>query len=423
MSFESLLRECRPLAGWSRYSDYYEGEHHVDQLGVSLPPQVRILEMVANWPRLSIDVLVEALTVDGFSLAGPDGGRVSGLLRRAWSDQNMDSLAAMAHTECLIGGLACLLVERSEQGRVLTRVLDAHTRVAWECDPSGRVVEAMIRTNGSDGTRWARVFGLDGCRWYRMSAGGRWVEEPSYRLSLPGVVPLIPMVNRVRPKDRRGRSEMDDVIPFADAASRSFTNLQVAQELLAMPQRYILGGATQVARRSDGTPVTQLEQYLGHYITGPADGKVGQLPGADLNAFISTIRMYAQMVSALAGIPPSMLGISTDNPASAEAMRAAKERLIARTERKQALFGDVWEQWARVVLAYAGMALEGLESLETTWRDPATPSQSAKNQMVLQAFQGGLVSGVTARELLPLTPEQRAREDANDNEEPTNGDV
>lgn len=414
MSFESLLRDCRARAGWSKWSRAYEGERHLDQLGVSLPPQMRVLEMVANWPRLAVDVLVETLTVDGFSLAGDssqDAAGVTGRLRQAWAGQNMDTVSAMAHTETLVGGQCVVLVERSAQGRVLSRVLPASTRMSWELDASGCVVEAMIRVNDADGRRWAQVFGLDGTRWFYLQAG-RWVEASEYRVGLPGVVPLIVFTNRMRPLDVCGRSEMADVIPFADAASRSFTNLQIAQELLAMPQRYILGGTSQVTRDGAGRPVTQLEQYLGHYITGPKDGKVGQLPGADLSPFINTVKMYAQMVSALAGIPPSMLGISTDNPASAEAMRAAKERLIAKSERKQALFGDCWEQWGRVVLALSGRPVDGLESLETIWRDPATPSQSAKDQMVLQAFQAGLVSAQTAREMLPLSPEQRAREDA-----------
>ena len=134
------------------------------------------------------------------------------------------------------------------------------------------------------------------------------------------------------------------------------------------------------------------------------------MPGADLTPIISAIKMYAQNVSAVAGIPPSMLGITTDNPSSAEAMRAAKERLVAKAERKQALFGDVWEQWARIVLGLCGRPVSGLETLETIWRDSATPSQAAKNQTVLQAYAQGLVSAPTARELLPLSPEQRARE-------------
>lgn len=408
MSFKSLLQNCQVIRGGRKYSSYYEGEHRVDAIGVSLPPQVRVLEIVANWPRLAVDVLVECLSVDGFTLAEDKTGKVTRALQRLWAGGDMDSLAAMAHTEALIQGRSILVVERSLQGKVFTRVLPWDACVAYETDSAGRVVEAMIRYR-RQGEQWAQVFGLDGSAWFQFS-GGVWREEKVYRQPSAGITPFIPVINRVRPSDEVGRSEMDDVIPFADAASRSFTNLQVAQELLSMPQRYILGGNSQKVTRPDGSQVSELEQYLGRYIHGPADGKVGQLPGADLNPIISAIKMYAQNVSAVAGIPPSMLGITTDNPSSAEAMRAAKERLVAKAERKQALFGDVWEQWARIVLGLGGRPVSGLETLETIWRDSATPSQAAKNQTVLQAYAQGLVSASTARELLPLSPEQRARE-------------
>lgn len=408
MSFKSLLQDCQVIKGGRKYSSYYEGEHRVDAIGVSLPPQVRVLEIVANWPRLAVDVLVECLSVDGFTLAEDKTGKVTRALQRLWAGGDMDSLAAMAHTEALIQGRSILVVERSLQGKVFTRVLPWDACVAYETDSAGRVVEAMIRYRRQD-EHWAQVFGLDGSAWYQFS-GGVWREEKAYRQPSVGITPFIPVINRVRPSDEVGRSEMDDVIPFADAASRSFTNLQVAQELLSMPQRYILGGNSQKVTRPDGSQVSELEQYLGRYIHGPEKGSVGQLPGADLTPIISAIKMYAQNVSAVAGIPPSMLGITTDNPSSAEAMRAAKERLVAKAERKQALFGDVWEQWARIVLGLGGRPVSGLETLETIWRDSATPSQAAKNQTVLQAYAQGLVSAPTARELLPLSPEQRARE-------------
>jgi hypothetical protein len=38
-----------------------------------------------------------------------------------------------------------------------------------------------------------------------------------------------------------GVSEMFDVIPIADSAARALTNAQLAQETVAVPQKYVLG--------------------------------------------------------------------------------------------------------------------------------------------------------------------------------------
>jgi len=110
-----------------------------------------------------------------------------------------------------------------------------------------------------------------------------------------------------------------------------------------------------------------------------------------------------------------MLGFSAaGNPMSAEAMRTAKERFITRGERKQQVFGDAWAKWARVNLALdgvdKGVIEEKLNDLSVAWSDVSLPSVAARNQAILQAHSQGILSSRTAREVLPLTPEQRKRE-------------
>ena len=67
----------------------------------------------------------------------------------------------------------------------------------------------------------------------------------------------------------------------------------------------------------------------------------------------------------------------------------------------------------RIALDMFGHHIDEADTLEVLWRDPATPSQSAKAANMLQAHAQGVISAKTAREGLPLTPEQRAYEDAN----------
>ena len=240
-----------------------------------------------------------------------------------------------------------------------------------------------------------------------LQPAGRWVQVDAIETGVDRPL-IVPMVNAMRLNDLEGRSEIDELVTISDAASRSLTNLQIAQEMLSMPLRYILGKGAKEAL--DGA--NKIEAYFDSFLTGPQGATVGQLTGADHNPIISTYKLYTQQISAITGIPPSMLGISTDNPASAEAMRVAKERLITRAETKQELFGDALEEVARLQLAVMGKKYEGLETLEMQWRDPATPSQSAVIASALQAQAQGVISAETAREFMRLTPEQKAREKA-----------
>ena len=403
VSFDTLVASV-PVSD-SRFESYYEGNVTLDALGISLPPAARVLEMAAPFPKLAVDVLAEVLTPEGYLLG--DDRDTPALLRRWWQVNDMDTTVRLAITEALVQGSAYFVIG---EGTSDAPRITAHPRrgMSVRRDHMGRVVEA-VRQYGPPDERHAAHYQAGQTDYYRHN-GCRWVLVDTIRhgLSAP---PVVPMVNMLRLGDVDGRSEIAEVAKLSDAASRSLTNLQVAQELLAMPTRYLFGEGLETLRDQAGNPVDKIAAYFGRFITGPSDAKAGQIPGADLSQIINSYKLYAQSVSAITGIPPSMLGISTDNPSSAEAMKVAKERLISRAEVKQQLFGDALEEVARLSLEYMGREVD-VATLEVQWRDPATPSASSKAANMLQAHAQGVIGPETAREALSLTPEQKAREAA-----------
>lgn len=403
MSFDTLAASV-PVSD-SKFESYYEGEVTLDALGISLPPAARVLEMAAPFPKLAVDVLAEVLTPEGYLLG--DDRDTPALLRRWWQVNDMDTTVRLAITEALVQGSAYFVIG---EGTSDAPRITAHPRrgMSVRRDHMGRVVEA-VRQYGPPDERHAAHYQSERTDYYRRD-GGRWklVDTIRHGLSAP---PVVPMVNMLRLGDVDGRSEIAEVAKLSDAASRSLTNLQVAQELLAMPTRYLFGEGLETLRDQSGNPVDKIAAYFGRFLTGPSDAKAGQIPGADLSQIINSYKLYAQSVSAITGIPPSMLGISTDNPSSAEAMKVAKERLISRAEVKQQLFGDALEEVARLSLEYMGREVD-VATLEVQWRDPATPSASSKAANMLQAHAQGVIGSETAREALSLTPEQKAREAA-----------
>ena len=308
-------------------------------------------------------------------------------------------------------GISYALVSLTDSGMITTGVLPKDG-IAVSYGLDGAVAEAVIvynmRTEQGSDVKRAAYYVPDRIEVYQETYG-TWTKISSQRGC--GLVPLVPIVNQTRLSDRQGRSDMELVIPFGDSASRSFTLLQLATELLSMPQRYILGGDLSKFRKADGSQPSMEEIYLGTLMVSPKpDVKYGQLDGARLSEVINVLKHCAEMVSAMTGLPVAMLGVTTNNPSSAEAMRAAKERMISRGELKQDVFGDSWEQWARIVMAMQGKSLDGAETLNAVWRDIAVPSNSAKTAYLLQAQAQGVISSKTARDGLPLTPEQRAFE-------------
>lgn len=407
MALETLRTQATIWPHRQKLNDYYKGSHRLDAIGVSLPPQVRVLEMTVSWPKMAVEVLDEVLNIEGFRTPGDDN--TAETLRTWWQANDLDTYSHLAHTEAMVQGSAYALIG---PGTSTTPRITVHTSqgIAVERNHLGQITEAVQHyAHGEDTYLIHYTPGFN--THYKITSHGL-----SYQHTQPSgtrYIPLVPFINRTRISDTTGTSEMQEVLALADAASRSLTNLQVAQELLALPQRYLFGDGLTTLKDQNGNPINKLQAYLGMLWTGPKDAKAGQLPGADLSQIINAVKLYAQMVSSITGIPPSFLGIQTDNPSSAEAMRAAKERLITKAERKQALFGDAWEQVMRISLdMYRPAGSQEPVGLETLWRDPATPSKSAKAANALQAHAQGILSAHTAREALDLTPEQRAYEDA-----------
>lgn len=411
MSFEGLLEVAEASVSDSALNDSYDGVRSLDQVGISVPTRIRALEIVVNWPRLVVDTTAEVLTVEGFE-SGESSREVIDRVWRTWNQNNMGSLSYLAHVEAMVQGEAFAIVGVNEFEKIRTTI---HPRdgIAVEKSADGEVMSAVVvyevPTEHGSVVKKAAYYTPDKTEVFQQASGmwGRVSSTPGV-----GVVPIVPIQNSTRIGDTNGRSEMDLVMGFANAGSRSFTLLQLATEIMSFPQRWISNADMSKMKRPDGSTPSMEEIYLGSYMFAPADAKFGQFPGADLGQIIDVIKTCAEQVSAFSGIPPSMLGVTTSNPASAEAMRAAKERLIARCERKQQTFGDSWEHWARVVLSLQGHDVSEMDALKTVWRDVALPSVSAKSAALLQAHAQGAVSAETARDGLPLTPEQRARENA-----------
>ena len=416
-AFERLCKNAEYCPAYQKLETYYEGEARLDALGVTLPPNMRVLELMAPFPKISIDVLTEVLNPSGF-IMGEDRD-VTDILRRWWSVNDMDTTINNCLTEALVQGAAYLVVGYGDDH---SPRITAHDRrsVATRFDHQGNLLEA-VRLYKEGEREYAAHYIPGYVIIYVRNPALQWVEVDRIEtgVSRPTIVPVF---NCVRLKDLRGRSELLDIISITDAASRSLTNLQIAAETLAMPQRYIFGEGVKKLFHS-GKPgdgegfeeeAKKLKMYLSSIWTGPDGAQAGQFPGADLSQLRDSYKMYAQIVSAITGIPPSTLGISTDNPASAEAMRVAKDRLIARAETKQSMFGDAIEEVMRIALdMYKIRPYADTQQLEMQWRDPATASESARQASLLQAHAQGVIDAETAREGLRLTPEQMARERKN----------
>lgn len=396
------------LPGLKLLDAYYAGKQRLAAIGLALPPEMDALQVIVNWPRLAVDAIEERLDIEGFQLAGAAGADER--LWDWWQANDMDFESGLAHLDALILGRSYVTVttgESDDDPPIFT--VESARSMTVSYDPATRRIAQGVRVFERDEAKQATgvvLYQPGRVARYRKS-NGRWVLDDEDTFDLD-IVPIVPIVNRARVGARDGTSEMCDVMALTDAACRTLTNLQAAQEFLAVPQRYVLGASQDDFVDRDGNKIPVWEAYIGRlWALGNSDAKVGQLNAADLRNFVEVINHYARLVASITGLPPHFLGFSSENPASADAIRSAEARLVKRAERRARAFGEAWERLMRLALRMVGDDDTAARRLETVWRDPSTPTYAARADAVTKQFAAGILPLEAAWEQMGYSPEYR----------------
>lgn len=408
---------------------YYEGTQLLSYMAPELVAEMddRIRQVVINWPRLVVDSVEERLDVEGFRFPGKP--KADPGLWEIWQANDLDEESQLGHLDTLIMKRAYVILGSNEEDEEIPLItVESPLEAYAERDPRTRQVAAGIKRwceeDGSAKVDFANLY-LPDARVSYQREKGEWVEIDRDDHEL-GVVPMVPLVNRARTRSRGGVSELADVIPLSDAACKIATDMMVSAEYHAVPRRVAFGFGEEDFTDIDGNPVSAFSRVVGRVWAtmrsrgGPDGADVVQFPEASLNNFHETINALAKLVASLAGLPPHFLGMSTDNPASADAIRSAETRLIKRAERKQRAFGGSWEQVQRIALRIRdGEWDPDARRLETIWRSAATPTMAQAADAAVKLYQAGIVPLRQTREDLRYSETQIAlMEEADKVEDP-----
>jgi hypothetical protein len=404
---------------------YYEGEQGLSYMHPEILAEVqdRLKAVIIGWPQLVVDAIEERLDVTGFRLPGAESADED--LWKVWQYNDLDEQAPQAHVDALALSRSYVTVGTRANSDIPLVTAESPLELYAAIDPRDRTVQAALRRVNQPedlvrvAERTATLYLPDETIWYDWN-GGSWKEIQRDPHNL-GEVPVTPIVNRPRLRQARktransyqlryGRSELAAVLPLSDAANKLATDMMVAAEFVAIPQRGFLGVGPNAFRDKDGNQLSPTQVLMGQLLAIPGKGndtKTFEFSTADLNKFIGAINALAHVVAAMAGLPPQYLGYATDQPASADAIRSAESRLIKRAERKQVAFGGSWERVMRLVRRFQDPSSANdpaLHRMETMWRNAATPTiaQSADAAIKLYTAPNGQT---------PIVPLRQTRED------------
>lgn len=357
----------------------------------------RMGHMGSNIPRLAVTCLTERLRVIGFKT----NGTRDDALWATWLRNDLDQWATTAHREALALGRAYALVWVDRLGRATVSVESAR-QVAHITDPGTREIVAAVKRWETPTSTEAVVFEPDLITRYRADsigavAGFKTVEV----LANPvGEVVVTPFVNTDRLLDVDGRSEMEDLLPLADAQNKALADMMVGSEYYARPRRWASGieleerpvldkDGNDTGETKSVNPFPESDRMM---ISEAVDAKFGSLPAADLGSYKAVIAVLQEQISAVSALPGHYLGIMANQPASAEANRTAEASLTARAAARQATFGRSWERVMRHVIAVETGADPDLTAPEVMWADPATRSIAQDADAVAKLAQANIIT-------------------------------
>jgi hypothetical protein len=364
----------------------------------------RIKQVVIAWPQLVVDSLEERLDVEGFGLPDDDADDE---LWRVWQENDCDEHSQMATVDALTMKRSYIAVGTNEDDADTPLVtFESPLEVFADIDPRTRDVRSAIRLYGygyhpdaqmasqlvvsGKVERYATVYEPNQTSFYDLTGDWKLLDRDEHNL---GVVPIVPMVNRSRLGDWRGRSELDPILPLAHAANKLATDMMVAAEFIAVPLRGIFGVSPADFEDADGNKLSPMQVLMGRLLAIPDDEKVArqfEFASAQLSNFHASIDQLARLVASLSGLPPHFLGLTTENPPSADAIRSSEARLVKRAERKQRAFGGAYERAMRLVRRIQGDDDPKWRRLETRWRDASTPTVAQTADAAVKKYTAGI---------------------------------
>lgn len=378
---------------------YYQGEQGAAFLSPTARKAIgnRLSALPVNLVRVAVDVLAERLAVQGFAVGNGDGDAGAWAL---WRASGMVTGAASAHLDSLLHGTGFVSVWTDPAGRPRIRVESPRNATVTLDPTTGEPTVGVRRWRDREAKRGRAVVMTPSTITHLVTAtevpdgaalpSRGWTVTDTFRNAL-GEVPLTALPNRPRADLPLGESEVDDVLPLVDAVSKLTQDLVVVSEAHSRPRRWATGLEVveepvvdergQVVRDDDGEPVLRAVNPFSEspervWQAESAEVKFGEFPASGLGHFVEGVGLLLRQIAAVSAVPPAVLGLSQDAPASAEALRASEVGLVARARARQQVLG---EAWARVV-RHALIVRDGVErpefaDVEVVWADAETRSE------------------------------------------------
>lgn len=305
---------------------YYEMKNNAQDFSSLAPEKFKGLKETVGWCAKAVDSLADRLQFDEFQ---NDEFNLSEI----FLSNNQDILIDSAVLSALISACSFVYI-REDNGYPRLQVIDGSNATGIIDPVTNLLTEGYaVLERDSMGVVKTEAYFMAGMT--EIYSHGVLVQR------IPNAAPyalLVPIIYRPDAKRPFGHSRISRAcIAYTQTALRTIKRSEVSAEFYSFPQKYVLGLSEDAEFNNR---LAAISSFLNFTKDGDGDHPiVGQFQQQSMTPYTEQLRTLAVLFAGETGLTLDDLGFATENPSSAEAIKAGHENLRLTARKAQRTFG------------------------------------------------------------------------------------
>lgn len=309
---------------------YYEMKNTVEDMSKMIPPDMRCLTASLGWCGKAVDSLADRLVFREFADDNFD-------MNQIYQMNNPDTLFDSAILSALISSCCFIYISQDDEGYPRLQVIDGGNATGIIDPITGLLREgyAVLERDKNKNVTMEAYFTPGRTDYVRK--GVKEIQSVYNAAPYPLLVPIIYRPDAVR---EFGHSRISRAcMKIVQSALRTIKRSEVSAEFYSFPQKYVLGLS------NDAEEMDKWQATMSSFLTFTKDEDgdaptLGQFTQQSMSPYIEQFRMFASLFAGETGLTLDDLGFVSDNPSSAEAIKASHENLRLAARKAQRTFGS-----------------------------------------------------------------------------------
>lgn len=307
---------------------YYGMKMTLNHFHTIIPDDFRYMTAPLGWCGKAVDSIADRLSFREFRNDDFD-------MNTIYRMNNKDILPDSAMLSALISSCCFIYISLDDTGFPKLQVIDGSNATGIIDPITGMLTEgyAVLARDDQGNAKQEAYFIAGRTEFYENK---KLFRVSNYNAPYPLLVPIIYRPDAERPF---GRSRITRAcMNLLQGVRRTLLRSEVSAEFYSFPQKYITGLAEETEMDNWKATISSMLTFTKD--EGGESPKLGQFSQQSMSPYTEQLRTFAALFAGETGLTMDDLGFVTDNPSSAEAIKASHENLRLLARKAQKTFGS-----------------------------------------------------------------------------------